>query len=142
MPCIIRVGTLLEAIINVITLGRGKDIAGWIAKRLGYADCGCDARREKLDEMFGCFPSVRLWVNRYREIAREVDRNKTDERKPGRGHGNAKPIIVTSPAGKKTEYRSITEASEDLNIVTSTISNVLNGHIPHYKGYRFKYKNK
>ena len=40
-----RLGDRLEYIINVITFGKGKDIAEWIAIKLGYEDCGCDDRK-------------------------------------------------------------------------------------------------
>jgi hypothetical protein len=43
--CIIRLGTILEGLISIITLGNGKDIASYIATKLGYASCGCDERR-------------------------------------------------------------------------------------------------
>jgi hypothetical protein len=58
--CIIKFGTWLEAVINVITFGHGKDIAGYIAGKLGYTDCGCDRRREYLDNLFGCKNGVKL----------------------------------------------------------------------------------
>ena len=58
--CIIKVGTLLEGFINVLTLGRGKDIAGWIALKLGYADCGCEQRKIFLDKLFGCEDGIKL----------------------------------------------------------------------------------
>ena len=45
--CIWRFGTWLEGLISVLTLGHGKNLAGWVAwtffKR---TDCGCDSRRE------------------------------------------------------------------------------------------------
>jgi len=47
-------GTLLEKIINVVTFGYGKRVATWVAKKLGYKDCGCDKRKEKADK-------VKLW---------------------------------------------------------------------------------
>ena len=40
--CIIKLGDFTEGLISVITLGRGKDISTWIAKKLGFASCGCD----------------------------------------------------------------------------------------------------
>ena len=52
--CLIKVGNILEGIINVITLGWGKDIAMWIAIKLGYSDCGCERRRVYLNSLFGC----------------------------------------------------------------------------------------
>ena len=44
-----RLGDKLEYIINIITLGKGKDIAQWIANKLGYEDCGCDNRKNWLN---------------------------------------------------------------------------------------------
>ena len=44
-----RLGDKLEYIINIITLGKGKDIAQWIATKLGYEDCGCDNRKNWLN---------------------------------------------------------------------------------------------
>lgn len=58
--CIIKVGNILDGLINVITLGRGKDIAGWIATKLGYASCGCEERRIYLNEIFGCTEGIKL----------------------------------------------------------------------------------
>jgi hypothetical protein len=58
--CIIRVGTILEALINLLTLGHGKSLAGAIATKLGYVDCGCDRRREYLDALFGCHSGIKL----------------------------------------------------------------------------------
>ena len=58
--CIIKFGTWLEGLINVLTLGHGKALAGWIAGKLGYSDCGCDRRREWLDNLFGCKGGIQL----------------------------------------------------------------------------------
>jgi hypothetical protein len=58
--CIWKFGTWLEGLINVLTLGRGKDLAGWIASKLGYTDCGCDRRREYLDSLFRCHSGIKL----------------------------------------------------------------------------------
>jgi hypothetical protein len=58
--CIIKFGTWLEGLINVLTLGHGKSIAGWIAVKLGYSDCGCERRREYLDSLFGCKGGIQL----------------------------------------------------------------------------------
>lgn len=43
--CIIRLGTILEGLISIISLGWGKDIAKTIANKLGYESCYCDERR-------------------------------------------------------------------------------------------------
>lgn len=52
--CIIKLGNIVEGIIEVVTLGRGKDIATWIANKLGYDDCRCDARKEWLNKLSNC----------------------------------------------------------------------------------------
>jgi hypothetical protein len=51
---------IVDGLINVITLGRGKDIAGWIAKKLGYASCGCEERRIWLNELLNCKEGIKL----------------------------------------------------------------------------------
>lgn len=58
--CIIKVGTWIEGILNTITFGRSKDIASYIATKLGYTDCKCDSRREYLDNLFGCNTGIKL----------------------------------------------------------------------------------
>jgi hypothetical protein len=59
--CIFRFGTWLEGLISVVTLGHGKQLAGWIAGKLGYSDCGCDRRREYLDKLFKCDNRIKLF---------------------------------------------------------------------------------
>ena len=49
--CWIKLGTMLEGLISVITLGNGKEIASWIATKLGYASCGCEERKEYLNKL-------------------------------------------------------------------------------------------
>lgn len=56
MICVIKLGNLVEGLIEVVTLGRGKDIATWVARKLGYKDCGCDRRRDYLNGIVGCKP--------------------------------------------------------------------------------------
>ena len=58
--CIIKAGNVLEGLINVLTLGWGKDIAGYIALKLGYANCGCEERRIFLNKLFGCKDGIKL----------------------------------------------------------------------------------
>jgi hypothetical protein len=58
--CIIKVGNIIEGLIELVTLGWGKDIAGWIALKLGYADCGCEARKQWLNNLFGCDERIKL----------------------------------------------------------------------------------
>jgi len=58
MACYIKLGNIVEGLIEVVTLGRGKDIATWVAKLLGYEDCGCDRRKEYLNKILGCYPKA------------------------------------------------------------------------------------
>jgi hypothetical protein len=58
--CIIKVGNVLEGLINVLTLGWGKDIAGYIALKLGYANCKCEERKIFLNELFGCKDGIKI----------------------------------------------------------------------------------
>ena len=48
--CFIRLGSILEHIIGLITLGHGKTTASWIARKLGYSNCGCDRRRITMNQ--------------------------------------------------------------------------------------------
>ena len=59
--CIIKVGNIVDAVINILTLGWGKDLAGWIAKRFfGLDDCGCERRRIYLNELCGCSEGIKF----------------------------------------------------------------------------------
>jgi hypothetical protein len=58
--CIIKLGNIVEGLIEVITLGWGKDLAGWIASKLGYASCGCEERKIWLNELCGCKTGIKL----------------------------------------------------------------------------------
>lgn len=49
--CWIKLGDMVEGLINFITLGNGKDIASWIATKLGYKSCGCEERRIYLNKL-------------------------------------------------------------------------------------------
>jgi hypothetical protein len=44
-----ELGRFVELLIKIITLGQGHRIALFIAKKMGYDDCGCKARKNKLD---------------------------------------------------------------------------------------------
>lgn len=46
-----KLGDIVEKIINIITFGKGKQIAKWIAYKLGYDDCGCDKRKKYLNNI-------------------------------------------------------------------------------------------
>jgi len=52
--CIIKLGNIVEGLINVVTLGWGKELATKIAHKLGYEDCGCEKRRIFLNRIVGC----------------------------------------------------------------------------------------
>jgi hypothetical protein len=59
--CIIKLGNVVEGLINVITGGWGKDIAGFVAKKFfDRDDCGCEARRIYLNELCGCKEGIKL----------------------------------------------------------------------------------
>jgi hypothetical protein len=44
-----KLGNKIEYLINIITFGKGKTIAKWIANKLGFEDCGCDNRKNWLN---------------------------------------------------------------------------------------------
>ena len=46
-----KLGNLVEFIIKIITLGQGKRIANWIARKMGYERCDCDNRKESLNKI-------------------------------------------------------------------------------------------
>ena len=61
MICLIKVGNFVEGLINVLSFGWGKDVAGWIAwKFFRTNDCGCERRRVYLNELFGCKEGLKL----------------------------------------------------------------------------------
>ena len=49
---------MVEAAIELVTLGRGKDGATWIAHKLGFKSCGCDERKAWLNKIVGCLPQT------------------------------------------------------------------------------------
>jgi hypothetical protein len=55
--CIIKLGNMVESAIDLVCLGRGKEIAQEIAGYFGYKDCGCDKRKAWLNKIVGCDPS-------------------------------------------------------------------------------------
>jgi hypothetical protein len=59
--CLIKVGNIVSAILDILFLGRAKDIAGFIAIRLlGKQSCGCLERQIYLNELFGCKEGIKL----------------------------------------------------------------------------------
>jgi hypothetical protein len=62
--CIIKLGNMVEGAIELVTFGRGKDMATWIAHKLGFKSCGCDERKAFLNKVMGCSPSeIKLDLN-------------------------------------------------------------------------------
>ena len=47
-----KLGGFVEKVIKIITLGQDHRIALFIAKKMGYDDCGCKARKDKLDKFW------------------------------------------------------------------------------------------
>ena len=52
--------------------------------------------------------------------------------------GNYKPIIAISPEGETIQYNSRKEAAEVIGIPECGISSVVNGHLEHTHGWRFR----
>ena len=46
-----KLGDRLEKLTSIITFGQGKRIATYIAKLLGKEDCGCERRKQKLNNL-------------------------------------------------------------------------------------------
>jgi hypothetical protein len=46
-----KLGDRLEKLISIITFGQGKRIATYIAKLFGKEDCGCERRKQKLNNL-------------------------------------------------------------------------------------------
>ena len=46
-----KLGNLIEKIISILTLGQGKRLAMYIAKLRGKEDCGCNRRKQKLNNI-------------------------------------------------------------------------------------------
>ena len=60
-----------EGAIELVTFGRGKDLATWVAHKLGFKSCGCDERKAFLNKVMGCSPL---------EIKLDFDDNSTGTR--------------------------------------------------------------
>jgi hypothetical protein len=59
--CIIKVGNVVAGAIEILTMGWGKDLAGWVAwKFFKTHDCKCESRRIFLNELFGCSDGIKL----------------------------------------------------------------------------------
>lgn len=49
--CYIKLGTMVHAITELITLGNAYNVSMWVAHKLGYQDCGCYQRELKLNKL-------------------------------------------------------------------------------------------
>jgi hypothetical protein len=60
--CIIKVGNIVAGLLDVLFLGRAKDIAGYVAiKLLKKQSCGCTERQSALNAFFGCPDGIKLF---------------------------------------------------------------------------------
>ena len=48
----IKLGNFVEKLIAIVTLGYGKRIANYVAKKMGYESCSCETRKEWLNTLF------------------------------------------------------------------------------------------
>jgi hypothetical protein len=46
-----KLGNILERLISFITFNQGKKMAMYIAKLMGKEDCGCERRKQKLNNL-------------------------------------------------------------------------------------------
>lgn len=73
-----KLGDLIEKIISILTLGQGKKLATYIAKLRGKEDCGCNRRKEKLNNLN--FKSMSIssnpikldWSSKWKEVRDQV----------------------------------------------------------------------
>ena len=74
-----RLGDHLENLISIITLGQGKKIATYIAKLRGKEDCGCNRKKDYLNNLkFNTMeltntPFTLDWSTKWREIREQVN---------------------------------------------------------------------
>ena len=54
------VGDFIQKVIHFISLGTGKRIATYIANLLGFEDCGCSKRQQRINDLFGCNKGIQL----------------------------------------------------------------------------------
>jgi hypothetical protein len=60
--CIIKVGNIVSAVLDIVFLGRAKDIAGFIAiKVFKKQSCGCAERQSAMNAFFGCPDEIKLF---------------------------------------------------------------------------------
>lgn len=49
--CMIKLGTMVHAITELLTFGNAYQVAGWIAEKLGKESCGCLEREDYLNDL-------------------------------------------------------------------------------------------
>jgi len=55
----VGLGTTLAFAIDIVTAGRGKEMAMWLALKRGLTDCGCERRKALLDK----YTKIKLYEN-------------------------------------------------------------------------------
>ncbi len=74
-----KLGDLTERIISILTLGQGKRLALYIAKLRGKEDCGCNRRKEQLNNINLKSMSIITtplnldWSSKWNEIRNQVE---------------------------------------------------------------------
>jgi hypothetical protein len=48
----LRLGDIIHYFLLIISLGQSKKISTYVANKLGFEDCGCDKRRQYLNNLF------------------------------------------------------------------------------------------
>lgn len=54
------VGDWIQKVIQLISFGTGKKVAMFIANSLGFEDCGCSKRQQRINDLFGCQKGIKL----------------------------------------------------------------------------------
>ena len=49
--CLIKLGTMVHAVTELVTFGNAYQVAGFIARLFGYESCGCEKREEILNNL-------------------------------------------------------------------------------------------
>lgn len=92
--------------------------------------CGLSYKRTQKHKDNLSIMMKEVWNNKKEEIGKKITQGKT-----GKG---LKPIICDTLFG--IEFKSLSEASELLNLNKGNICEVLKGNLIHIKGFTFRYK--
>jgi hypothetical protein len=80
-----------------------------------------------------------IWEKDNGEIGKKISQTKKGKKMPPNKKGKGlKPIICDTLFGM--EFKSLSEASELLNLNKGNICEVLKGNLIHIKGFTFRYK--